>query len=202
MATDATAPAVGPADLPHLIVIGSSAGGLQALTSVLEALPATLPAAIVIVQHISPHIESNLAEILNRRTALPVQRARAGMRIEAGQVYVAPPDLHLSINRFARLHLQSTERVNYTRPSVDPLFTSAAEVFGNRVIAVVLTGFGHDGAVGAWDVKRFGGTVIVQDEATSQNFGMPGSAIETGSVDQILPLPQIPKAILALLKGQ
>jgi two-component system chemotaxis response regulator CheB len=184
----------------HLIVIGASAGGLHALTIVLEGLPADIPAAIVVVQHLSATFDSKLPEILGRKTELPVHAAVAGVRVEQGHVYVAIPGLHLMVNSFGRLRLGSGMRVNYVRPAVDLLFSSAAEKYGARVIAVILTGYGRDGSAGVTAVRERGGTVIVQDEASSQHFGMPGSAIKTGSVQHVVPLDEIAGRILELLQ--
>ena len=198
MASYEPASTSGSAAVPNLIVIGASLGGLKAVSHVLSALPRNLPAAIILVQHLSPHSVSYLASILNSQTKLVVEEASAGHRIELGHVYVAPSDRHLTIDRFARLRLNSNPRVNFTRPAVDPLFDSAAVNFDKRVIAILLTGFGKDGSQGATAVQKAGGVVIVQDQATSQHFGMPSAAIATGHVDYVLPLGEISSRILQL----
>jgi two-component system chemotaxis response regulator CheB len=185
-----------------VVVIGSSAGGVAALTALLEVLPPEFPAAILLVQHLSPLHPSQLTEILSRRTELPVLPAVEGMELQPGTVYVAPPDRHLLIVPDRRISLTSTPTVHYTRPAIDVLFQSAASQFGAATIAVVLSGTGKDGATGVTAVKHEGGTVIAQDEATSEFFGMPRSAIETGMVDYVLPLRAIPSLLVELVMGE
>jgi two-component system chemotaxis response regulator CheB len=180
------------------VLVAASAGGLSALTSVLSELPADFPASVAIVQHIEPHHRSMLAEILGRSCALPVTQASDGQRFQAGVVHVAPPDHHLLVDA-GTLSLTRTELVHFVRPSADLLFESGAASFGNRAIGVVLTGTGSDGSLGVEAIKRRGGTVIAQDEATSDFFGMPGAAIEAGAVDFVLPLDQIAEALTSLL---
>ena len=114
-------------------------------------------------------------------------------------MYVVPPDHHLLVNADGSLSLTRTELVHFVRPSADLLFDSAAASFGPRAIGVVLTGTGSDGAFGVEAIKRVGGTVIAQDEATAEFFGMPGAAIKTGAVDFVLPLEQIPEALTSLV---
>jgi two-component system chemotaxis response regulator CheB len=181
------------------VLVAASAGGLNALTSVLSELPADFPASIAVVQHIEPHHRSLLAEILGRSCPLPVTQAADGQRFEPGVVHVAPPDHHLLVNADGSLSLTRTELVHFVRPSADLLFESAAVSFSGRAIGVVLTGTGSDGALGAEAIKRMGGTVIAQDEATAEFFGMPGAAIDTGSVDFVLPLDQIADALTSLV---
>jgi two-component system chemotaxis response regulator CheB len=183
------------------IAIASSAGGLAALTSLLAAVPASLPAAILVVQHLDPRHRSLIAEILSRRTALPVKQAEDGDRIEPGTVYIAPPDNHLLANADGTLSLTQTELVHFVRPSADLLFESVAASFRDRAIAVVLTGSGADGAMGVRAIKKMGGTVIAQDEETSEFFAMPSAAIETGQVDFVLPLEEIRPALVTLVVG-
>ena len=182
-----------------MIAIASSAGGLTALTSLLGAVPARLPAAILVVQHLDPRHRSLIAEILSRRTALPVKQAEDGDRIEPGTVYIAPPDNHLLANAGGTLSLTQTELVHFVRPSADLLFESVAASFRDRAIAVVLTGSGADGAMGVRAIKKMGGTVIAQDEETSEFFAMPSAAIATGEVDFVLPLEEIRPALVTLV---
>jgi two-component system chemotaxis response regulator CheB len=181
------------------VLVAASAGGLSALTSVLSELPADFSAAVAIVQHIEPHHRSMLAEILGRSCALPVTQAADGQRFQPGVVHVAPPDHHLLVDADGSLSLTRTELVHFVRPSADLLFESGAASFGNRAIGVVLTGTGSDGSLGVEAIKRRGGTVIAQDEATSDFFGMPGAAIEAGAVDFVLPLDQIAEALTSLV---
>jgi len=181
------------------VLVAASAGGLSALTELLSELPADFAAAVAVLQHIEPHHRSMLAEILGRSCALTVRQAGDGQRFEAGVVHVAPPDHHLLVDADGSLSLTRTELVHFVRPSADLLFESAAASIGSRAIGVVLTGTGHDGALGAEAIKGRGGTMIAQDEATSEFFGMPGAAIETGAVDFVLPLDQIAEALASLV---
>ena len=185
-----------------LIVLAASAGGLNALTEVLGALPQDLPAAIVVVQHLDPRHRSLLDDILRRRTRLKVQLASEGDHIEPGLVLIAPPDHHVLVNLDRTVSLSQSNLVHFVRPSADLLFESAAGSYRERVIAVILTGSGVDGSMGVKAVKEKGGTVIAQDEASSQFFGMPGAAIQTGAVDFVLSLDEIGPALVALTTGR
>lgn len=184
-----------------LVVIAASAGGMQALGTVLTGMPRGFPAAVLVVQHLDPRHKSLMADILARRTTLDVAEAREGERLAPGQVRIAPPDRHLLVNPDGSLGLSQSELVHFVRPSADLLFESAAAALGRHVVAVVLTGSGSDGAMGVTAVKKVGGTVIAQDEATSDFFGMPGGAIRTGSVDFVLPLEEISSMITSLVTG-
>jgi two-component system, chemotaxis family, protein-glutamate methylesterase/glutaminase len=183
-----------------LIALAASAGGLRALGMVLAELPLDFPAPILIVQHLEPTRRSMLAEILSRQVLLQVKQAIEGEQLIAGAVYIAPPDRHLLVNPDATLSLSKTELVNYVRPSANLLFESLARSFGKRAIAVVLTGTGSDGSRGAREVKKTGGRVIAQDPATAEYSGMPKAAIDTGSVDHILPLDQIGAALIEMVE--
>lgn len=182
-----------PSQLPplHIVAIAASSGGLKAFTELVEMIPSPFPAAIIMLQHLSPGHDSMLAEILSRHTSLDIQQACAGDRLMANHAYVAPPDHHLLVDTVGHIVLTQTERVQFVRPSADLMFESIAKHFGARAIAVVLTGTGRDGAHGIEHIKAKGGIVIVQDEATSEHFGMPGAAIATGIVDAVLPLRAI-----------
>ncbi len=181
----------------ELVALASSAGGLTALSEVLESLPADFPAPILVVQHVDPRHRSLMADILGKRTALHVKEAQEGERVHAGTVYIAPPDRHLLVNADGSLSLTQTELVHFVRPSADLLFESAAAGYTNRAIAVVLTGTGSDGSMGVQAIKKMGGTVIVQDAA--QFSGMPTAALQTGAVDFVLPLEDIPNALITLV---
>jgi two-component system chemotaxis response regulator CheB len=187
---------------PVVVAIASSAGGLEALTQVLSGLPADLPAAIAIVQHLSPHYRSQMAEILNQRTALSVKEAKTGDRLSPGWVFVAPPDHHLLVNSDGALVLDQSAKVHFSRPAANILFNSVAEKYRERAIAIVLTGKDSDGAAGSQTIKQKGGIVIAQDEATSKFFSMPSAAIQTGAVDFVLPLADIPAALVRLVMQQ
>jgi len=188
-----------PSPAFDVVALAASAGGLTALSRVLTDLPADFPAALLVVQHLDPHHRSLMAAILGRRTALRVQQAEEGDRFLPGTVYVAPPDRHLLVNPDGTLSLSQTELVHFVRPSADLLFESVAATSKQRAIAVVLSGTGLDGNMGVRAIKKMGGTVIVQNEQTSEFFGMPSAAIQTGCVDLVLPLDEIPKALVALV---
>ncbi len=189
----------GPSLPFEVVALAASAGGLNALSEVLAPLPVDFRAAIVLVQHLDPKHKSMMAEILGRRTRLQVRQAADGDRIAPGGVWVAPPAHHLLVNGDGTLSLTRTELVHFVRPSADLMFDSMAAGYRDRSIAVVLTGTGVDGEMGVRAVKKMGGTVIAQDQATSEYFGMPGAAIKTGCVDQILPLPEIAPTLIKLV---
>lgn len=178
------------------------AGGLTALNSILHNVPADFGAIVVVVQHLDPRHRSLMPQIIGRRSSLPVYQAADGQELDTGHVYLAPPDRHLLVNRDGTMSLTQTELVNFVRPSADLLFESVAAAYGERAIAVVLTGTGHDGSMGVTAIKKRGGTVIVQDEASSEFFGMPSAAIKTGAVDFVLSLDEIPTALQALVSGE
>jgi two-component system chemotaxis response regulator CheB len=181
--------------------LAASAGGLTALSRVLSALPSDFPAAVVVVQHLDPRHRSLMADILSRRTSLRVKQAEEGDLLTPATVYIAPPNRHLLVNPDGTLSLSQSELVHFVRPSADLLFEAVAASHKDRAIAVVLTGTGSDGAMGVQAIKKMGGTVIVQDEKTSQFFGMPAAAIQTGNADFILPLDEIASALVTLVKG-
>src|SRR5436190_8917500 len=182
-----------------VVALAASAGGLNALTHVLAALPADFPAAVVVVQHLDPRHRSLMADILSRRTALPVMQAGEGDVLRAGCAYVAPPNRHLLVNPDRTISLTQTELVHFVRPSADLLFESTAASFRERAIAVVLSGSGHDGAMGVTAIKKMGGTVILQDDA--QFASMPETARATGSADLVLGLDEIAPALQRLCLG-
>lgn len=186
-----------------VIAMAASAGGLNALIHVLQQLPADFPAAILIVQHLDPRHRSLMADILSRRTPLRVKQAADGDCLQPGTVLVAPPNRHLLVNSDGTASLSQSQLVHFLRPSADLLFESVAASYQQRAIAVVLTGTGSDGSMGVRAIKKTGGTVIVEDEKTAEFSGMPGSAIQTKCVDFILPLDEIPPALVTLvMKGE
>ena len=182
-----------------VVAVAASAGGVYALQYLLAKLPTDFSAAVIVLLHLPPDYRSMFPEILARVSELPVKQAQEGDVLRGGHVYVAPPDRHLSVNPDHTLSLLDTARVHYVRPSADVLFTSLAMAFHERAIAIVLTGMGSDGAPGVSVVKRMGGHVIAQDRATSQFFGMPSAAINTKDVDRVLPLDDIPAALVELV---
>lgn len=182
-----------------VVALAASAGGLQALSAVLTALPADFPLPILIVQHLDPRHRSLVGEILARRTPLSVRLAADGDRLLPGEVLIAPPDRHLLVNPDGTVALSRAELVHFVRPSADLLFESAAGSYGPQVIAVVLSGTGSDGAAGVRAVKESGGTVIVQDERSAEFSGMPHAAMQTGPIDFVLPLEDIGPALVTLI---
>jgi two-component system chemotaxis response regulator CheB len=189
---------------PHtafdVVALATSAGGLDALSHVLGALPADFPAAVVVVQHTAPGHKCHPADILLRRTRLRIKNAEAHDRLTPGTVYLAPPDHHLLLEPDGTLGLARTPKVNFSRPSGDVLFGSVATCCRDRAVAGVLTGSGSNGAAGVRRVKDLGGVVLAQDRATSRFFSMPRAAIATGCVDRVLPLPAIAPALLRLVR--
>ena len=183
----------------HIVALGASVGGLQAISTILAKLLATFPAPIVIVQHLSPHTPSQMADILSRRTALQVKEAQEGDCLKAGMVYVAPPARHLIVSSDEKLSLSDADKVHYCRPSADVLFLSLADSVGARAVGVVLTGGDGDGTAGIQAIKAAGGTTFAQDEGSSKDASMPRHAAATGDVDFVLPLPDIAAVLVALV---
>jgi two-component system, chemotaxis family, protein-glutamate methylesterase/glutaminase len=182
-----------------VVALASSAGGIAALSEILGSLPGDFPAAIVVVQHLDPRHRSLMADILRRRTTLDVMQATQDDHIRPGMVYIAPPDRHLLVNANGTLSLTQSELVHFVRPSADLLFESVAASYRNRAIAVVLTGTGSDGSMGIGAIKKMGGTVVAQDQASAEFSGMPGAAIRSGNADFILPLDEIASALVTLV---
>jgi two-component system chemotaxis response regulator CheB len=184
-----------------VIAMAASAGGLNALSVILAALPADFPAAIAIVMHVAPNHKSLLAEILDVRSPLVVRQARTGDVLCHSSVFVAPPNHHLTVLKGGVLELSSPSaaKVNHARPSAEPLFATVAEVYRKKAIAVVLTGGDGDGSMGVQIIKDHGGKVIAQDRPSSQDFSMPQSSIDTGDVDFILPLDQIARQLIQMV---
>ena len=175
----------------HLIVVGTSAGGMPALVQLVAQLPATLPAAVLVVQHFAPDSNGqHLVDRLARHTALPCRLPADGDALEAGTLYLAPPDRHLLAKDGSTAHLLVTKgpRENHYRPSVDALFRSAAVAFGDRTVGIVLTGMLHDGTAGLEFIKRCGGIAIVQDPTEAEYPSMPQSALHNVAIDYVAPL--------------
>lgn len=182
-----------PAEGYRMLVIGSSTGGPEALFTLLTALP-RLPVPVVIVQHMPPVFTAQFAARLDRHSPFPVREATHGSVLAPGTVTIAPGDHHLVVERagrdlLTRLNQEAPE--NYCRPAVDVLFRSAAREAGGPVLGLVLTGMGSDGARGAQHLVDAGGSVIVQDRATSVVWGMPGAVATAGLAEQVLPLSQV-----------
>ena len=190
-----------------LIVVGASAGGVQALTELLRGLPADLPAAVFVVVHTAPGNPGILPRILDRAGPLPCAHATDGERVRHGQVFVAPPDHHLLIKHAGRgkgaragftVRVVRGPKENGFRPAVDPLFRTAARVGGPRAVGVVLSGSLDDGTEGLMLIKKCGGTALVQDPAEATFPGMPASAVANVDVDQVLPVAAMPAVLMQL----
>lgn len=186
-----------PLALPVVAMV-ASLGGLDALSQVLAALPASFPAAVLVLQHVESGRASVLPQILDGRTPLRVQVAADGEALCAGTVYVAPSGRHLAIRAGRTLALTDADPVHFCRPSADVLLDSLAGA-GAPVVAVVLTGRGQDGAAGSVHVCDSGGTVLAQDRGTSAHFGMPGAAVRAGGVSEVLPLQDIAPRLVQLM---
>jgi two-component system chemotaxis response regulator CheB len=198
------APRTGPGKKPAVLVIGSSTGGPEALAQVLPMLPATLPVPVLLVQHMPPVFTRQFAQRLDRLSPLRVVEAADGSPLVPGTAHLAPGDHHLVVRASPRglqtgLHQGPPE--NFCRPAVDPLFRSAVAAYDGAVLAVVLTGMGSDGRNGAAEIRAGGGTVVVQDQATSVVWGMPGAIAQAGLADEVLPLGRIAEAINRHLAG-
>lgn len=183
---------------PKAFVIGTSAGGVEALTRLVSGLPADFSIPVFIVLHVSPE-GSVLPAILNRNSALPATHPKDGERIEAGRIYVAPPDLHMTVHT-DRVRIVRGPKENRHRPAIDPLFKSAAAAYGAATVGIILTGLLDDGTAGLKTIKRRGGTAIVQDPKDAVYSAMPTSAIEAVAVDHILPLADIAPLLVRLAR--
>lgn len=182
-----------------IIVLGASAGGVQALCKVIENLPPDLPAAIFVVLHLAPHSQSHLPAILERSGCLPASHPVDGEVICPGRIYVAPPDRHLAIED-SHIHISRNASENGHRPAIDVLFRSAARSYGSRVAGVVLTGNLDDGTAGLAAIKKCGGIAIVQDPREADYSSMPESAIANVDVDHVLPVADIGSLLEELLR--
>lgn len=182
-----------------VIVVGASAGGVEALQILVAGLPPDLPASVLVVLHISPHIPTHLHDVLARAGPLPAARARDGERMIAARIYVATPDHHLVVQSDDRLRLTRGPRENYSRPSVDTLFRSAADVLGPRVIGVVLSGARDDGAKGLVAIKARGGLALVQTPEDAGYPDMPENALRQVRVDFSLRMADMPALLTRLV---
>jgi two-component system chemotaxis response regulator CheB len=180
-----------------IIVIGASSGGIDALRTLVGSLPHNFRAAIFVVNHVSPTSPGILGDILTRAGELPAVNPGDGERIQPGRIYVAPPDHHMLIEP-GIVRITRGPRENRFRPAVDPLFRSAAQTYGPRVIGIILTGNLDDGSAGLWAVKRLGGTAIVQDPKDALYPSMPRSAMSHVKVDYCIPLQEIAPLLVNL----
>jgi two-component system chemotaxis response regulator CheB len=183
-----------------ILLIGASAGGVQALSAVVGALPRDLPAAVFVVLHIAPYGRSAMPMILSRAGVLPATHAEDGEPIEPGRVYVAPADHHLMLEP-GRVRLSRAPTENGQRPSVDVLFRSAAQAYGPRCVGVVLTGNLDDGTIGLAVVKKYGGIAVVQDPEEADYPSMPRSALHNVEVDYVSPLAGIAPLLVELARN-
>jgi two-component system chemotaxis response regulator CheB len=185
-----------------VLAIGCSTGGPDALATVLAELPADLAVPVVIVQHMPALFTRMLAERLDKSCHLTVSEAVDGDQVAAGRVLIAPGGRHLTIEKTRGgnvVRLTDDPPENYCRPAVDVLFRSVAGVYGERALALVLTGMGRDGAAGARAIRDLGGEIVAQDESTSVVWGMPGAVVQAGLADHVAPLPQVGADVLGLL---
>ena len=178
------------------IVIGTSAGGLFALSAILEKLPANYSVPVLIVQHRAKDQKDLLEELLQSKCKIKIKQADEKEQIQPGIVYIAPPDYHLLVERDQTLSLSSDKPVRYSRPSIDVLFDSAADAFQDKLLAIILTGANNDGTAGIEKVKKHGGTTIAQNPADAQFPSMPRASIATGKIDEILTLGGIQNFLL------
>lgn len=184
-----------------IVVIGASAGGIAAISDIFKGFSRVMNLPIVVVVHRGKDGKRSFGDFLQKISFYEkVKDGESGDQVRADCVYLAPPGLHLLVEK-GRLKLSDTELVCYVRPSIDVLFKSVADAYGERAIGIILSGTGRDGSDGVKAIKEKGGVVIVQDEATSLHFAMPKSAIATGCVDFVLPVKDIPGTVEKLIYG-
>lgn len=184
-----------------VVVIGVSAGGMNALSILIPSLPQDFPLPVVVVQHLHVDSVGFLDEFLEDASSLRVKEADDKEPLRPGTVYVAPADYHLLIEEIGMLSLSVDDPLNYSRPSIDVLFDSAAGVFGNEAIGIILTGANADGSQGLKRIKAGGGLAIVQDPATAEAEAMPRAAIQATSVDHVLGLNEIGPFLVSYCVG-
>ena len=181
----------------HVVVVGTSAGGIETLRTLVAALPVEFAAPICVVMHTAPQSPGLLPEILNRAGGLPTMNVSTGMRLDPGRIYVAPPDCHLLVEP-GTLRATKGPRENRFRPAIDPLFRSAAQVYGPRAIGVILSGNLDDGVAGLWTIKQLGGIAIVQHPEDALYPSMPLNAIQHVKVDHVVPVSGIAPLLVRL----
>jgi two-component system chemotaxis response regulator CheB len=191
--------------VPRVLLIGSSTGGPQAVNAVIDGLgPVIDHAPVLITQHMPPTFTTIFAEHLARASGRPVHEGVHGEAVRAGQIYIAPGGRHMRVVRHEgepQIALDDGPLINFCKPAVDPLFSSAAAVWGGAILALVLTGMGCDGTKGAAEVVAAGGSVLAQDEATSVVWGMPGSVTNAGLCSAVLPIHEVAPKIVRLFSG-
>jgi two-component system, chemotaxis family, protein-glutamate methylesterase/glutaminase len=181
-----------------VVAVAASTGGLPALRALFAALPEEFAAPVVVVQHRASG-RSYLDHLLGASTSLCVREVRDGEAAAPGHVYLCPPDRHVRVDADGTLRVDDGPRVNFVRPSADPLFASAAAAFGARALGVVLTGRGRDGAAGAAEIRRRGGLVLVQDPATCAAPAMPQAVLSGCGADFVLPVEKLSHALVSLV---
>ncbi len=187
------------------MLIASSTGGPTALLTVLEGLSPSVTALILIAQHMPPAFTAALAENIEKKCGRPLGEGKDGKILEPGHVYVAPGDKHMVLEQdgdAVRVRINDDPPENFCRPSADPLFRSAAGIFGAKILVTVLTGMGSDGEAGSRKIAEAGGTVIAQNEETSVVWGMPRAVAQAGLCSHVLPLPQIAGRLNKLAGGK
>jgi two-component system chemotaxis response regulator CheB len=186
---------------PHdIVVIGASAGGIEALRQLLRGIPPDFPAAVLVVVHLRPRGPSSLPSILSHSGSLPAAFASADEPIEPGRIYVAPPDHHMIVEDW-RVQLWRGPKENLHRPAINTLFRSAAVSHRARVVGVILSGFLDDGSAGLWWIKRYGGVTVVQDPSEATFPEMAQNAIEYVEIDHVVRLCQMGKLLSDLAAG-
>jgi len=192
-----------PSGVVDIVAIGVSTGGPNALLELFRNMPADLPVPIVIVQHMPPVFTKQLANRLTANSKIVVEEATSGAMLEPGRAWIAPGDSHMTVVRQGLrqiIVLDKEPQENSCRPSVDPLFRSVAKVFGGQTLAIIMTGMGSDGLRGCEAIKAMGGQVLIQDEASSVVWGMPGNVSRAGLADKVIPLaligPEIVRRVL------
>lgn len=182
------------------VAIGASAGGIDALFTVLQGLPASLPVPVLVVLHLPPGHESRLPEIFNARVRLRAVEASPGDTLSPGTIYFAPADYHLLVEPDHTLSISCEPPVHYSRPAIDLLFESAAAAYGHALLAIVLTGANEDGARGLASVRERGGFAVVQDPAEALHATMPRAALDVAGADLVLPLAAIHDLLSTLIR--
>lgn len=180
------------------VVIGTSAGGLYVLTDLLSALPPTFQLPVIVVQHRSKEERTLLEEVLSQKCRIRIKQADEKEPIRKGTVYFAPPDYHLLIEQDHTFSLSSDERVNYSRPSIDVLFETAAYAYRQHLLAIILTGANHDGAAGIATIRKYGGTTVAQSPENALYPAMPNAAINTGCIQKVLDTEEIKQYLVSL----
>ena len=185
----------------HIVVVGASSGGFEALKTLVRGLPIDLNASILIVWHVSPDVFGVLPQVLNKLKAMPAAHALDREEIRTGRIYVAPPDHHMLVDD-GHIRLTRGPRENLFRPAIDPLFRSAAYRYGPNVIGIILSGSLDDGTSGLWTVKRRGGIAVVQDPNDAEVPSMPENAMREVDVDYTVPIAEMPKLVVNLIQEQ